>query len=115
MAVQTAVLIVLSSDKAASPDLVVIGYHEILIKLPVLDVPVSIPCHSKRKGAHCQRTLQAVVARLEDIDGRVSFVWCNFWYPLEIHGKRVTKNCETGSKLAREAPRPGWGDGQRVL
>ena len=33
-AVQTAVLIVLSSDKAASPDLVVIGYHEILINLP---------------------------------------------------------------------------------
>ena len=30
----TAVLIVLSSDKATNPDLVVIGYHEILIKLP---------------------------------------------------------------------------------
>ena len=33
-AVETAALIVLSSNKATNADLIVIGYHEILIKLP---------------------------------------------------------------------------------
>mgnify|MGYP003328373447 CR=1 FL=1 len=59
--------------------------------------------------------------------GHVSFVWCNFGGPFEIHGKQVTKNHETGSKLSREAPRtdgnapPGrrpkarWGAGPRFL
>ena len=52
------------------------------------------------------------------ICGHVSFVWCNFGDPFEIHGKLVTKNHETASKLAREyskirGPAPHRGGGLR--